>query len=593
MENTIIPTPAAASKEVRNFRMDPNLLYSVIQSQAGTLNKAILESVMNSIDAGATRVDVILDRKSYKVTDDGKGFTQREQIEQFFETFGAPHVEGDATYGKFRMGRGQGMSFAKNDWRSGPFRMQVDIKGKGLDYTLETGLEFVQGCVIDGELYDPLEPSEKRRVELDLADQCLYTPIPVFLNGKPISKSAAAEKWTAETDDAFMLVNTSRSLALYNLGVLVANFPAYEFGTGGVVVSKKQLTLNFARNDVLRAKCDVWKAIRAELKKHLPKSEEDRPVKRDESWRQYQAREMMSLEGKSMEELRAMCNLPVFTDVKGKHYGLSQLADQARRMPIVVAPGKSLLADRVHDTALAIVLIPETFSNRFRATADDVFKYFNSMCKDSPFSDFSGFTGHVIDIREGLASFADVSKAIESDHHVVAPKDWPVDVKCAVAAVQSVQAYLAHAVSQSLGEDRTKSTRTLRVMKSESAEAYTDGKENIFINIKNLQGMKGPRNGIKWAHFMCTLVLHELCHDVDSGTGHTHDEDFYHVFHEASFECAFGTAVEKLFREWVEQSEKISKKGPSQGLSRQIDLDAKFQDRQEAENSPALLKLAA
>ena len=35
------------------FTMHPQLLYSVIQRQAGTLNKAILEGVMNGVDARA------------------------------------------------------------------------------------------------------------------------------------------------------------------------------------------------------------------------------------------------------------------------------------------------------------------------------------------------------------------------------------------------------------------------------------------------------------------------------------------------------------------------------------------------------------
>lgn len=143
------------SFENRKFRMHPDLLYSVIKNQAGSIAKAILELVMNSIDAGASHVDVRLDRNTVQVADDGKGFTSQQEIDDFFECFGTPHTEGDATYGKFRMGRGQIMAFCRNTWMSGRFEMYVDIQARGLDYTLKTGLAEVRGCVVEGDQYQP------------------------------------------------------------------------------------------------------------------------------------------------------------------------------------------------------------------------------------------------------------------------------------------------------------------------------------------------------------------------------------------------------------------------------------------------------
>ena len=62
-----------AATEQRQFRMHPDQLFSVIKNQAGTISKAVLELVMNSIDAGATLVDIKMDRQTVSVTDDGKG----------------------------------------------------------------------------------------------------------------------------------------------------------------------------------------------------------------------------------------------------------------------------------------------------------------------------------------------------------------------------------------------------------------------------------------------------------------------------------------------------------------------------------------
>lgn len=74
--------------ETRQFQMHAKLLYDVIRRQAGTLSKAILEGIMNSVDAGATECRITLEPKRVTVNDDGKGFKNREEIEKFFEVFG-------------------------------------------------------------------------------------------------------------------------------------------------------------------------------------------------------------------------------------------------------------------------------------------------------------------------------------------------------------------------------------------------------------------------------------------------------------------------------------------------------------------------
>lgn len=48
-----------STAEDRSFKMHPQLLMSVIRNQAGSIGKAILELVMNSLDAGAIRLDAV------------------------------------------------------------------------------------------------------------------------------------------------------------------------------------------------------------------------------------------------------------------------------------------------------------------------------------------------------------------------------------------------------------------------------------------------------------------------------------------------------------------------------------------------------
>lgn len=140
-------------QEKRSFCVHPAIIKTLINEQSGSLIKAITELVMNAIDAGATRIDIsISESGEFSISDNGKGFINRFEIEQFFETFGTPHSESDAKFGKFRIGRGQIMSFAKTVWRSGNFRMEVDLDSENdfFGYKLTEEPTTQIGCHIAG-----------------------------------------------------------------------------------------------------------------------------------------------------------------------------------------------------------------------------------------------------------------------------------------------------------------------------------------------------------------------------------------------------------------------------------------------------------
>jgi hypothetical protein len=552
---TTTKTTAASQQESRQFRMHPDLLFSVIKAQAGTLSKALLELVMNSIDAGCSKVDITLGRKSVMIEDDGKGFGRRDEIDQFFETFGTPHKEGDATYGRFRMGRGQIMAFATNQWRSGSFRMDVDVQGRGLDYTLETGLEAVKGCKIDGQLYEHLDPSELITTERTLKEQCRYTPAPVHLNGKLLSEIPGEQKWTVENDDAFIRANDSRQLSVYNLGVLVAHFSSSDFGVGGVVVSKKQLELNFARNDILRNKCSVWKAIRPVLTKLSGELNDKEPTqKRTEEWREFQAKQLATMTEATFHEARELGELPLFTDISGKHLSLEQLCRQAHQRSIAVAPAKSLTADKLHQSKIACILGPDTFSRRFGLTLAEVLDHLDAIKAPNTHRPENHFAYTVKKIREAIVPFDELARTLKSDHHVMAADKVPKDAAACVRAIHEAQRYIVRAMSgDSITESRVE-PRKIMAMESETADAFTDGRSHIFINVKLLRGVDGPNNGMSWAARMASLLVHEYCHSIDSGTAHGHDEAFYEAFHDAAASKAFGDAVARLMFNWAQES---------------------------------------
>lgn len=257
-----------------NFTMDPNLLVSVIKSQAGTLSKALLEGVMNSIDAGATRVDVTLTQTEFCIEDNGKGFSSEDEIKNWFGRFGTPHTEGDAIYGRFRMGRGQMMAFASTEWSSGPFKMSVDIETQGLTYELAHLSEPVKGCRIVGKLYRELPDYKLTDMLSELKKFVAYALRPVYVNGELYGAPAGRLKtWSYEDDDAwYKVVQDSTELLVYNQGVFVEEMGTWRIGMGGIVVSKSRLEVNFARNSVMEDSCAVWRRIASKLERTVLES---------------------------------------------------------------------------------------------------------------------------------------------------------------------------------------------------------------------------------------------------------------------------------------------------------------------------------
>jgi hypothetical protein len=59
------------------------------------------------------------------------------------------------------MGRGQLFAFGKNEWRTGEFRMTVDVDSF-IGHRLESGLEAFPGCEINIDLCQALNPRDLR-----------------------------------------------------------------------------------------------------------------------------------------------------------------------------------------------------------------------------------------------------------------------------------------------------------------------------------------------------------------------------------------------------------------------------------------------
>jgi hypothetical protein len=346
--------------------------------------------------------------------------------------------------------------------------------------------------MIDGVMYQPLNPSEVHATGNQLREQCLYTPIPILLNGEQINRDVYAEKWTEITEDAFIRIESqSHRLSVFNLGVLVCHESAGLNGVGVVVVSRKALEVNFARNDVIKGKCEVWKRIRPILARYADRK--DKRERRTEEWRDFKAQELLSWDG-TRQKGRELSTAPVFTDLAGKHWSIESLTgNQVRQITLGMAD--SLKADRIHQSGVAVVLDEEKMSRRLGARS---FAFLLKRLGQAQEHTSAGLAWAAQVVVKKVTSFEKLAEAITDEHFVIPPKELTVAQKTTLAALNEIQGWLASAMSHS-GESVTFHRRHIYAMRSETAEAYTDGSASIHIHEKYLSGSThGPGRGMAW-----------------------------------------------------------------------------------------------
>lgn len=494
----------------REFQTHKNILVLVMQNQAGTLAKALMEGVMNAADASATHVTVKLTDDTFVLRDNGRGIQTLEQVENWFGTFGTPHEEGDAIFGAYRQGRGQLFSFARNTWRTGTFKLEVDIKNRNaLGYDLTEGMPPVKGTRIDGALYERLEGSAHDIVCKEFVELVRYSPIPVTLNGKVVSKRADEQKWDSETDDAYIKTTREGDLKVYNLGVLVKSFSNYTFGTGGTIVSKRRLELNTARNDILTHRCEVWKRISTNLREiSLAKVTGKTALNKQE--RDFLAREWIwkKLPTSAKESLN---DVKLFTDVTGRHWSLNELRDQPK---LTVARGtEAKIGSRLHRERTAFVLSEDTLT-RFRVDSlDELFEFLADEAE--------------IDLRNKKENFQQLALGC-SDHYQVLD-DTQLTLKQQIVLNVLRQKYEKfHKWFEAT--EKTSGQRKLVGGSSGVALAWTDGSTFVAFDTKELDS---AADGSVAGFFGRLLTLtHELCHDSADLESHEHDTVFLTKHHD-------------------------------------------------------------
>lgn len=506
------------------FTAHDALLLSVMREQAGTLAKAVQEGVMNSIDAGARRIEITATSSRLEIRDDGNGFASEDAILQCFAIFGLPQDEQERmskTYGHFRMGRGQLFHYGRNVWWTNTYSMLVDLDTRGLDYDLRSGVEPPKpGCHIQIELYErhQMLPSELAALEREITHAVRYAPAEIVLNDRVVSRNPADEQWDLVTDDAWVRLRESGTLDIYNQGVFVESKGADQFGTAGIVVSKTRLKVNFARNMVMAGECPAWKRIRSKIKDATEMRIRTRKERLTPAQRDMVARRIAA--GDFVEDAAEM---HLVTDVARIDWTVKRLISHCRKHHIVqmlVAPSSDRRADILQQEARAFVIHPTTLE-RFACEGVGDFLALLRRCglwpRDVPL------------LRVG--SFDEASLMVDTEYRLVPLDNVTPLERATLDHIQREHRW--YLLRQGYSEEGIPE-RQLLLGESPHVDAWTDGASFVAIERKVLQRLDTIEGWVA----LSLLLASQYCSEIDTAGSYEHGPEFYTRFHTmASARC--------------------------------------------------------
>jgi hypothetical protein len=500
----------AVKKERRTLGMHPKLLMDTIRRQAGSLHKAVLEGCMNAVEAESPNVDIEFIEAGkdslLTINDTGRGIIDRREIEEYFETFGTPHTEQENTIWKqFRMGRGQLFSFGKNTWRTSQFRMVVDIKNWGLDYELEEGLPEVEGCEITVELYDNPIGSQYPSVENfkeNIREQIRFFETTVLFNGEQLNTAPSSAHWDYEDSDAYYLFNCGTDFSWYNLGAFVMKESAWKRGMHGIAVSKKQLKVNFARNDI-QHDCEIFDRMKDIVKKNVIR-ETKRRTRR--SFSDHERRAMLTFLRDGEQTYDEVAKIALIQTSQGKRITLDAI--RKNRQQWSFAPSGDRFADKMMERGAALMIdedIIEQLGYRGRKA-----NFFNWLVGERADNDWYDDFDEWQRVKKLYVPYDKLSAGV-SDEYITLPT---TKLKATERRVLNV-----------LQQCSNWKGRVINMGYSDRANAWTDGQTYICLDRHFVDRLYlGSAHSV---NRLMMLLAHELAHDEDTRGTHVHGPEFY------------------------------------------------------------------
>ena len=528
----------------KQLKIDKNIIRHLIAAQAGSIEKAILELVMNSYDAGATRIDVILHHNGecIEVIDNGTGFNSEQEIDDCFGTFGFDHNTDEQLakgrrVGQFGLGRGQAWNYAWVKYETNRFELAVDIRERGLEYSITTS-EFVlhKGCRVYANLYERISSIELLQIERHLGSMLRYLAVPVHVNDTLVSCQGQQVKWTHDTDTALVRLDSRTQLDIFNMGIFVCSIPRNRYGVGGVVTSKQAMKLNMARNDILRAECDVWKSVSKLITAESTRVRRARVSLTDDD-RSSLIKLWLSGDYDSAQEGKSFYDQKVLKDIKGRYTSFATLLRSANeKIVVTIAPGdQSQIGERINQYPSHIVLSPAVL-DWFGAWDIDSLR--DCLLGQLERLQTKSRSWHAKTLIAALVFIPFDSLAKEFSTHIrpVEKKSLSDNERDALKAIIDTIPRIGYIEWSSRSSDASEllPRRMVVIGECEFSHMWTDGLTYIGIDRKELQLIN---EGMSGAQRIVMALIHEYLHN-EASTAHTHIHgvEFYERYHDITLQ---------------------------------------------------------
>ncbi|RZV05217.1 hypothetical protein BDK88_4240 [Natrinema hispanicum] len=510
------PASQPSADETVTMTADERVATYLIEDQMADLTDAIREAVQNGIDSpGSTRVLVSISPERSLILDDGAGVNlESTEGRRNLSVLGAGSKQrsDDETIGEWGIGKGAiiakgavriwshdtALCFDYRDRRdSGPW---ADVSGR--DGQVVDAEHHLEGMLVEIDHYEDEVPDPDsyrwRRYVRDLRKRFAYvqsrTGVSVVINGEPVDKGDPLEavadsphpSLTRETDDAILALEYTphEGLDIYSNGLYVTT--KREYGVGGVVVSKGNLTLNFARNDI-QSGCDRWQRIDDALEQ----ARDDLYAEVSDDRLTAESREVMieAMASESSDEQWAERKL--FQLATESRISLEEI--QATRK-IGWVDGAQKGADKLVERGYVVLDTSDAATQRLRDLAND--------------EDTSIAVPETFDVGEQAES-----EGVWTGYH-------RVEDESQLNADQQRYLRFARVLASELGIDRD-------VYYGEaSADAWTDGRTYIVITDSAVTS----RQRAVWMHDLYLVVLHEAAHETSSRDRPSHGHHFESAF---------------------------------------------------------------
>lgn len=486
------------------FRINQaKLLQDVIKRQAGSLQKAVLEGVMNSIDAKATSCSVTVEKTKVTISDNGQGFRTKEEVDNWFASFGFAHnADEQKQYGAFRMGRGQLFAFGKNSWSTNNFRMTVDFDSNAEAF----GFEYVDvptdGCTVEIQLTTVLSDWDLTRIVGEIRKTtCWVDGVELLVNGVSVVESRPVVNWHIDKPDYRFgtVADETWYLKLFNQGVHIKDNSASEFGVAGVLQFKTSPKVNFARNDVM-SDCPIWKAAQKDLHEFACAD-----VLASKRISPGQRAGVLSKLASGLVSVKPYRRLPLISVGSGPRTSLESLMET--RLPICVEDEGSVVGDGAHRSGKAFVVTKATMRELGFNKPCQLTEWLNTMAGESTRYKLGDASEIMLD-----SLTADI---LPAKSYTTAERKWLKLGNYGQEIFIKSASWYPPKREQFVGQ-------------SEAYDAWTDGNTYVAYNRLFLKQLKFTSSGrLRFGQ----ALLHELCHYESSANAGLHGFSFYEEFH--------------------------------------------------------------